>query len=69
MTQNFCRKNPDQTILDNSHTFFAERGYSLPIEYMTLLRADSLTPIQLSVRSECYMLKHGVFAAFPLFGE
>ena len=28
-----------------------------PLSTMTLLRVDCLTPIQLSVRSECYLLR------------
>ena len=46
--------------------FFAEWGYSLPIEYYTLLRADLMTPIQLLIRSECYFYSYHSACSYHL---
>ena len=35
--------------------FLLNRFIAYPLSTMTLLKADCLTPIQLSVRSECYL--------------
>ena len=37
---------------------FLLNGFSLPTDTMTLLRADCLTPIQLSFRSKCYLYSY-----------